>query len=1049
MGWRHSKTTIVVFLLPALLAGGFLLLLNNGGDYQEGNTINELQNKGLTPFTPETAYQELNQSWYDDMTPENYRDIFYNGPSGYQYLGVDYSVPSDVIITGFKMYHRELTGVGPYSLRHRVVGELGTQTLTTTIPAATGGAWVDVRWSRSNYVIDNDPSLRLETTNASSDCIKVGADTPWNGHTWWDYGAGWIIDTTYEYLISALYENIPTLYTGVAQGDVFGPNHFVDAYYVMLAGGRTYDFTLTNISGNGNIDMRLVPFTSGGLTGEAIRSTSGTTYPETMSYEPASTTTYLLLVEPASYSEPTTSYLVNYTVQVPADDSYEENDLQTTAAAINPGNYFGLLCADDDWYNISVAAGATITVDTYFTHSLGDLDLQLYSPTGLVNSSTSTSNHERVSYTAQVPGNHSIRVYRYNCLFNNYNMTISVYTPPASDDIYEENDFQYSASIMSPGNYLNLMCMDDDWYNVSVTIGYTIRADINFQNSLGDLNLLLYYKATWYNLSNSPSADHEVVSFVAFESGFWSIRVFKGVGIPNNRYNLTITLFPPSQDDTYEDNDIQSQAWPISPGTYNSLICGDDDWFNVNVLAGSTIYVDIYFSDAIADLDLRLFNATGVECNSSIGVTDHEAVSYKAQITLTFSIRIYRFNSLESPNNYNMIVVVSEPDDGYEENDVQGQAIHIPSTPYLNATLISRHGDDDWFYVWVPAGYTVEAEITFNPGTMNLDLYLYNSIGTQINSSISENHAIETVSLKVTTPGYYYIKVYHYSGSVNSYTLDITIAQTVGDDGFEENDSFSSAALVDPGDYASLLCANDDWYYLSGYAGGVISVNISFTNSIADLDLKLFTAGGLLINSSLSASNNYEDVSFVVNVTGSYYFLVYRYSGAMSSRYNLTVSSVGGDDIYEENDFSDAAKEILAGSYSSLMCTDNDWYKIWVDQWVNITVTIAFSNTRGDLDLTLYYDNVLKAHSVGPGPDVESFTYTTLTAGYFFIKVFKGSGSFGYNPYTMNVYLGVKGTSPPGTTDTGSIAGFDVFLLIGATVASIVVLARKKIKRTD
>ncbi len=1044
MGWRHNKTAIVCYLLPVLLAGGFFLLINNAGIEQDSKKVSALyDNQKLTPATPNPASQTLEKSNFDDTNAEYVSWVHYEDAVNYQYLRVSYLLPTDKIITGIRLWHHESGGSGPYSIRSRVIGDSATKTNTFSVSASSGGNWYTYNFARSTYIIDNDPYIQLETSvDDDTDCLKVGGDTPSWGDSYYDVdGAGFVLDTNKEYMITALYEDIITLNPGESDGDTLGSPHNVDAYYVTLTGGRNYLFTLSLVSGTGDLNMRLVPFTSGGITGDAVKSTSGSSYPEYMSYTPASTSSYILIVEPATSSE-NAEYLVSYTEQLPPDDSYEENDFQNTAKAITVGTYTGLVCEDDDWYNITIATGTTITVDTYFTHSTGDLDLSLYNSTGQVNVSQSYSDHERVSFTALSTGNHSIRVYRYgSTTFNYYNMTISVTSPPDVDDTYEENDVQSMATILIAGNYLNLNCKDDDWYNVSVTVGYTVRADIFFQNSIGDLNLALYYPVTLRNWSTGTT-DHEVVSWIAASTGLYSIRVYKA-GASNNHYNLTIAIIPPSGDDAFEDNDLQSQAWPISTGTYNSLVCGDDDWFNITVTAGSTLYVDIYFSQSVADLDLQLYNASGL-LNSSAGVTDHEGVSFKSLVTSPYSFRIFRYWNYQSPNSYNMIISIFTPavDDNYEENDVIEDAKY--TSPGVYPSLISRYGDYDWYYLSVSAGNTLTVDITFNHLIADLDLYLYDTLGIEVNRSASASQDIEIVSYKVTSGGYYYIRVLNYYGSPNTYTMTITVGQTSGDDGFEENDVFSSAAYIAPGTYPSLVCANDDWFYVSGFAGATITINMSFTNSIADLNLVLYSSNLQLLNSSTSTSNNFEIVSFAVLTSGNYYFLIYWQSGALSSNYDLSVSSEGGDDIYEENDLSSSASLITSGLFESLLCADNDWYKIWVDQWVNITITIYFTNAQGNLDLTLYFEDSLRAHSVTQG-NGESLFYTVRTAGYHYIKVFKGS-SFGSNIYSMKVQLSSKGTRPP-DSPSESIAGFDVIFLLGVLLGTVFILSKKNFKR--
>lgn len=116
---------------------------------------------------------------------------------------------------------------------------------------------------------------------------------------------------------------------------------------------------------------------------------------------------------------------------VPEDDMFEDNDEFDDAPLITAGVYSSLLCADPDWYRISVDAGWTLTVTIDFIDANGDLDLYLYdSSQNILDSSTSTNDNEQVSYYVASSGEYYIKVQRYSCSYNIYDMTITVTVPP-------------------------------------------------------------------------------------------------------------------------------------------------------------------------------------------------------------------------------------------------------------------------------------------------------------------------------------------------------------------------------------------------------------------------------------------------------------------------------------------------------------------------------------------------------------------------------------------------------------------------------------------
>ncbi len=98
-----------------------------------------------------------------------------------------------------------------------------------------------------------------------------------------------------------------------------------------------------------------------------------------------------------------------------AEDSYEPNDSRAAAPTISlPFSENGLTIdqdAENDYFRMVVSQAGTIDVHVDFAHSLGNVNLALYSSGGsLLASSLSTTNDESLSYHAQ-PGTYYVRVW--------------------------------------------------------------------------------------------------------------------------------------------------------------------------------------------------------------------------------------------------------------------------------------------------------------------------------------------------------------------------------------------------------------------------------------------------------------------------------------------------------------------------------------------------------------------------------------------------------------------------------------------------------------
>src|SRR5262249_33411765 len=150
----------------------------------------------------------------------------------------------------------------------------------------------------------------------------------------------------------------------------------------------------------------------------------------------------------------------------------------------------------------------------------------------------------------------------------------------------------------------------------------------------------------------------------------------------------------------------------------------------------------------------------------------------------------------------------------------------------------------------------------------DLDIKLYNSSGNQIDISqgTSDN---ERISLNGRPAGDYYLKVYGYNGATNDYSFVLNGPPTSGSGDFlESNDTQATAFHIptiasdsDPGFTMSGMSINPtgdvDWYKfdLLDTGGSSHCVQIDFTSSNGDLDMKLFDAGGNQVDVSQGTSD--------------------------------------------------------------------------------------------------------------------------------------------------------------------------------------------------
>ncbi|OLS32658.1 MAG: Clostripain precursor [Candidatus Heimdallarchaeota archaeon AB_125] len=110
-------------------------------------------------------------------------------------------------------------------------------------------------------------------------------------------------------------------------------------------------------------------------------------------------------------------------------------------------------------------------------------------------------------------------------------------------------------------------------------------------------------------------------------------------------------------------------------------------------------------------------------------------------------------------------------EDLFEENDDYGQAAEISTNTIYN--LIAN--DDDYFFVYLPAGVSVSIGLDFNPTVVDLDLYLDDFEYTELD--YSENYdTTEYINYITTYSGLYYVIVTYFDGAAGEdYALIVSV----------------------------------------------------------------------------------------------------------------------------------------------------------------------------------------------------------------------------------------------------------------------------------
>ncbi len=113
------------------------------------------------------------------------------------------------------------------------------------------------------------------------------------------------------------------------------------------------------------------------------------------------------------------------------------------------------------------------------------------------------------------------------------------------------------------------------------------------------------------------------------------------------------------------------------------------------------------------------------------------------------------------------------------------------------------------------------------------------------------------------------------------------------------------------------------------------------------------------------------------------------------------------DDEFEENDSKAQAAEVEEGTYENLTCSedDDDWYRVYLNQGDNLTVTIRFDGDEIDLDMLLE-DQAGQEMDWSEGEDSTErvMAIDVDYTGYYYVEVYS---YYGEGPYSMEVVFAI------------------------------------------
>jgi|GEM_PF-459296 len=362
-----------------------------------------------------------------------------------------------------------------------------------------------------------------------------------------------------------------------------------------------------------------------------------------------------------------------------------------------------------------------------------------------------------------------------------------------SDRFEPNNDFSQATAINPPirgVEALGITKNDRDYFIVQHR-GGTLDVKIEFSHAKGDLDLVLY-DGQRRNLAKSDSSSNNEQLTKILAEGRYYVEVY-GYSDAQANYSLSITssgpstnapasTSPPTSSNRFEPNNSIAQATQIQlpfDNSSQSITRNDNDYFVFETRRSDvTILADI--ERGAGDLDIELYTANGTKLEQSNSTSSQESITQSLEAG-RYVVRVFGYSN--ATGNYRLRIQSNSSNPSanrpttpetstsmtYEPNDTSRTATQV-SLPFTAENLAIGSSDQDFYRFTTERGFrTISIDFSHNEG--DLDLYLYDSNGNQVQRSASSNDN-ESIAQNLAA-GSYWVRILGYRNATASYSLSI------------------------------------------------------------------------------------------------------------------------------------------------------------------------------------------------------------------------------------------------------------------------------------
>lgn len=239
------------------------------------------------------------------------------------------------------------------------------------------------------------------------------------------------------------------------------------------------------------------------------------------------------------------------------------------------------------------------------------------------------------------------------------------------DDSREDDDVPADATLYAGPYFDGRICSgDSDYFAFDVARGERLVVTLSdAAYTIGDLDLSLQDSSgTILHTSSGVGSTEEVEYCNPSSPARFYARVFGYRENDENTYSLSSTrMTDPDMcciDDPGEDDDTRTSARSVSfrprgiseEATFSGQICsGDDDYVRIPMSGPGRIEVRVAFTHSAGDLDIELYDPSGVRIARSASSTNDESLTRDVAGGGTYVLRIFGF--LGVSNSYEALII--------------------------------------------------------------------------------------------------------------------------------------------------------------------------------------------------------------------------------------------------------------------------------------------------------------------------------------------------------------------------------------------------------